>query len=137
MTLTTERDVLLNAVDTLKLELRRELAHGHRQAAAAAGAGPSTSTGGSAKQDQLSIHKRRSSKASSFASVSAIPGIGAAAHHGRDPSSFSSGAAGRQPLQQQQQQQEQGKQHKAPGRRYSSKTVVLVSIAAFALGRWM
>lgn len=74
--------MLLNALDTLKLELRREMAchNEHR-----GGAGSLTG-GGSVRQDQLSLHKRRSSKASSFSSVSTIPGI---ASHGRGTPSSS------------------------------------------------
>ena len=73
--------MLLNALDTLKLELRREMAcqNEHR------GGANSPTGGGSVRQDQLSLHKRRSSKASSFSSVSTIPGI--ASHSRGTPSS--------------------------------------------------
>lgn len=44
--------MLLNALDTLKFELRRELASQSER-------GAHVAAGGTVKQDQLSLHKRR------------------------------------------------------------------------------
>jgi hypothetical protein len=49
--LTGERDLLINALDSVKLQLRRELAsHGDRG---------QSGSGGALKNDPLSLHKRR------------------------------------------------------------------------------
>lgn len=52
VSLTAERDTLLNALDTLKFELRRELASQSER-------GTHVAAGGTVIQDQLSLHKRR------------------------------------------------------------------------------
>lgn len=132
VTLTSERDTLRNALDTLKFELRRELAsQGER--------GQHVAAGGTVKQDQLSLHKRRRSKASSVAFGSSIPGIAA---HAREPSSGHSlaptGAGSRHrggdARYQQQHQQQQGPDSSRP---FSTGAVAAAAVLAFVVGRWL